>query len=379
MDKKYDNILKLAHSLYSDGTPDWPAWHRKPMNDKWNYVCGCMYKAAIDLYYAMGDKVYLDYVKSYVDYFVQENGDISGYRLEEYNIDHVNAGKVLFDLYKITSDEKYRRAIELLHKQLLGHPRTKEGNFWHKQIYPWQIWLDGLYMGQPFYVEYDMTFGGKTSYKDSIEQFENVFRLMRDPKSGLFYHGYDESREMFWANKEMGLSPHIWGRAVAWYAMSLVDTAEKLCEELVTEKQMLGYHLKELIDSMLKHLGPQKMFYQVVDMGHMEGNYQETSATMGIAYSMMKGARLGLLSDDYFVKGQEIFDATISEKLIERDGKLVLADTVLVSGLGGMPGQGDYKLRDGTYEYYISEPRVDNDGKGVAPMLFGLAEIIRRG
>jgi unsaturated rhamnogalacturonyl hydrolase len=377
MSKKYDNILKLANRLFTEGTPEKPAWHTKPKNHRWDYVDGCMYKAAMDLYLATNDKVYPDFVKKYVDHYVQPDGNISGYDLEEYNIDHVNGGKVLFDLHRITGEEKYRKAAELLYRQLEGHPRTKEGNFWHKEIYPYQVWLDGLYMGQPFYVEYDMLFGGKKVYGDSIKQFENTFRLLRDPETGLFYHGYDESREMFWADKETGLSPHFWSRAVGWYAMALVDTAEKLDAELTAERQTLARHLKEMLDAMLKFLSPGKMFYQVTDLGHRDGNYEETSGSLGIAYSMMKGARLGLLPAEYFDQGKEIFDATVSAKLVEKDGKPVLLDTVLVSGLGGMPGMGDYKLRDGTYEYYISEPRVENDGKGVAPLLFCMAEIIR--
>lgn len=378
MNSKYENVLKLANSLFSNGSPEKPAWHSKPKNHRWDYVDGCMYKGAMDLHLATNDRVYLDFVKKYVDHYVQPDGSISGYDLEEYNIDHVNGGKVLFDLYRITGEEKYRGAIELLQKQLEGHPRTKEGNFWHKKIYPYQVWLDGLYMGQPFYVEYDMLFGGKKTYGDSIMQFENAFRLLRDPQTGLFYHGYDESREIFWANKETGLSSHFWSRALGWYAMALVDTAEKLGEDLEKERQILARHLKEMLDAMLKFLSPNKMFYQVTDLGQRDGNYEETSGTLGIAYSMMKGARLGFLPDEYFTKGQEIFDAAINAKLVEKGGAPVLIDTVLVAGLGGMPGMGDYKLRDGTYEYYISEPRADNDGKGVASMLFGMAEILRR-
>ena len=378
MNKQYENVFKLAKAMFEGGSPEKPAWHTRQKNHRWDYVDGCMYKGGIDMYYATDDIAYFEFVKQFVDHYVQPNGDISGYDLQEYNIDHINGGKVLFDLYSLTNDDKYRGAIELLYKQLKGHPRTNENNFWHKEIYPYQVWLDGIYMGQPFYVEYDMLFGDKKVYKDSISQFENVFRLMRDDKSGLFYHGYDESKDMFWADKKTGLSPHFWSRAMAWYAMALVDTADKLDVELVKERRVLSGHLKSMLDSVLKFLSPNKMLYQVTDMGDREGNYEETSASLGIAYSMLKGARLGFLPDEYFAKGQEIFDATVDAKLVEKDGAIVLTDTVLVSGLGGMPGQGDYKLRDGTYEYYISEPRMDNDGKGVAPLLFCMSEILKK-
>jgi len=381
MKEQYKNIFTFADSLFEDSTPDNPAWYttRWKKKEGWNYVDGCVLKAAMDLYYAAGDKKYLDFVKSFVDFYVDENGVIAGYDLEEYNCDHVNEGKVLFDLYAIFGDEKYKKAIELLYKQVQGQPRTKAGNFWHKKIYPFQVWLDGLYMVQPFYVAYDMLFGGKKEYPDSIKQFENVFALMKDEKTGLFYHGYDESREMFWADKETGLSPHFWSRAMGWYAMAIVDTADKLTDELSDEKKILSLHLKALVDAILDVMGPDKMLYQVTDLINREGNYAETSGTLGIAYSILKGVRLKLLSADYFDKGMEMFEAVLSEKFVMEDGKFVLKDIVLVSGLGGMPGQGDYQPRDGTFEYYISEPRINNDGKGVAPLLFTLSEILRKG
>jgi len=381
MNQQYKNILAFADDMFKNSTPDAPAWYAETRKKKehWNYVDGCVMKAAIDLYYALKDDKYLHFVKSFIDHYVDENGVIAGYDLEEYNCDHINEGKVLFDLYAIYKDEKYKKAIELLYKQLQGQPRTKAGNFWHKQIYPFQVWLDGLYMVQPFFVEYDMLFGGKKEYPDSIRQFENVFKLMKDEKTGLFYHGYDESKEMFWADKITGLSPHFWSRAMGWYAMAIVDTADKLSGELSGERQTLSEHLKALIDAVLKFTKTEKMLYQVTDLGGREGNYTETSGTLGIAYSILKGVRLGLLSAGYYDKGVEMFEAVLNEKFINENGKFKLKDIVLVSGLGGMPGMGDYQPRDGTFEYYISEPRVNNDGKGFAPLLFTLSEILIRG
>jgi len=378
MNEQYKDILAFAEDMFESSTPDDPAWYRETRKKKegWNYVDGCVLKAAVDLYYALKDEKYLNFVKMFVDHYVDENGIIAGYDLEEYNCDHINEGKVLFDLYKIYGDEKYKKAAELLYRQLQGQPRTKAGNFWHKQIYPFQVWLDGLYMAQPFLVEYDMLFGGKKDYPDSIRQFENVFMLMRDEKTGLFYHGYDESKEMFWADKNTGLSPHFWSRAMGWYAMAIVDTADKLGSGFAEEMKLFSKHLKVLMDAILKYTETEKMLYQVTDLGSREGNYTETSGTLGIAYSLMKGVRLGLLDAQYFDKGMEMFDAVAKEKFVMENGKHVLKDIVLVSGLGGMPGMGDYQPRDGTFEYYISEPRVSNDGKGVAPLLFCLSEIL---
>jgi unsaturated rhamnogalacturonyl hydrolase len=378
MKERYKDIIAFADSLFEASTPDRPAWHTKEKKEGWNYVDGCMLKGAMDLYYAVKDKKYLDFVKGFADRYVDENGVIAGYDIEEYNCDHINEGKILFDLYNICGGEKYKRAIELQYKQLQGQPRTKAGNFWHKKIYPFQVWLDGLYMVQPFYVEYDMLFGGKKEYPDSIKQFENVFELMKDEKTGLFYHGYDESREMFWADKVTGLSPHFWSRAMGWYAMALADTAEKLSGELSAEKDTLALHLKSLTDAVLAVVGSDRMLHQVTDLSSRGGNYSETSGTLGIAYSILKGVRLGMLEPGYYNKGIEMFEAVLNEKFVMKDGKYVLKDIVLVSGLGGMPGMGSYQPRDGTFEYYISEPRVDNDGKGVAPLLFTLSEILRK-
>jgi len=384
MNEKYKNILTFADSLFERSTPDAPAWNvekkdkEKSSRQKLDYVDGCMLKGAIDLYYALGDKKFLSFVKTFVDYYVDDHGSIAGYNMEEYNCDHVNAGKVLFDLYTICGDEKYKNAINLLYNQIKGQPRTKAGNFWHKKIYPNQVWLDGLYMVQPFYVQYDMLLGGKKEYPDSIKQFENVFSLMRDSNSGLFYHGYDESKEMFWADKKTGLSPNFWSRAIGWYAMALVDTADKLTGEFQDEKKILSAHLKALIDALCAVMGEEKILYQVTNLGGRDGNYKETSGTLGVAYAAMKGARINLLSNDYYNIGSEMFKAVLEEKFIKENGEFVLKDIVLVSGLGGMPGFGDYQPRDGTFEYYISEPRVNNDGKGVAPLLYSLSEIIRK-
>jgi len=175
----------------------------------------------MDLHYATGEEKYFDFVKKMIDHFVNDDGSITDYRVKEYNIDNIMEGKLLFDLYDKTGQEKYKKAIELLYSQLLGHPRIIAGNFWHKEIYPWQVWLDGLYMGQPFYINYELKFNGGRNIADSILQFVNVRELMKDEKTGLFYHGYDESRKMFWADKTTGLSRYFWSRAIAWYVMAL--------------------------------------------------------------------------------------------------------------------------------------------------------------
>jgi unsaturated rhamnogalacturonyl hydrolase len=362
----------------ADSTPEAPAWNvehtmeKKPA--KWNYIDGCMVKAILDLYRATGVKKYYYFAQDYIDFFLRENGEkILGYAVEEYNCDNINMGKALFDLYAETKDAKYKNAIALLQSQMQTHPRINAGNFWHKKIYPNQVWLDGLYMVQPFLTDYEMIFGNQNA-GDIFKQFETVAEIMRDPKTGLFYHGYDESREMFWANGETGLSKNFWTRSIGWFTMALVDTAEK-----AGGNARLAAHLKNALDALLKVADPAtKMFFQVTDAHGKAGNYLETSGSCAIAYSLMKGARLGYLPPEYYNHGKEIFDSVVKHKLILTDSEFALKDICLVAGLGGMPGKGDYQPRDGTYEYYISEPKVDNDAKGVAPFLFSYAEVLRK-
>jgi unsaturated rhamnogalacturonyl hydrolase len=376
-------IIDFVDGLLAKSTPEAPAWNieqaleNKPV--KWNYVDGCMIKAVLDLHYATGKQKYFDFAKIFIDFYLADDG-ILGYRVDEYNCDNINMGKVLFDLHKATKDEKYTKAIILLHSQLLTHPRTEAGNFWHKKIYPSQVWLDGLYMVQPFYMDYEMQIGGMRNYKDIFQQFATVQDIMRDKETGLLYHGYDESRQMFWADKTTGLSPNFWTRSIGWYIMALADTAEKLDERCFYEYDALQGYLKETLDAVLKFADPEtNLFYQVTNAGAREGNYLETSGSCAIAYALMKGARLGYLPDYYFDEGLRIFESVVKHKLVLTDDSFALKDICLVAGLGGMPGKGGYKLRDGTFEYYISEPRVDNDAKGVAPFLFAYAEILRRG
>jgi len=374
-------ILDFVDSLLETSTPATPAWNveftRSGKSPKWNYIDGCMTKAVMDLYNATGNPKYFDFTQKYIDFYIDREGAILGFDPEDYNCDNINMGKVLFNLYKTTQDKRYRKAIEVLYSQLTNHPRISTGNFWHKKIYPNQVWLDGLYMVQPFYMEYEMTFNQKKNYRDSFDQFKHVHEIMRDPLTGLYYHGYDESRSMFWAYKTTGLSPNFWTRSIGWFAMALVDTAEKIDEQFFYEYATLQEYLKELLDAVLTFCEPAtKMLYQVTDAGAREGNYLETSGTAAIAYALMKGARLGYLPSHYFDKGKEIFDSINKHKLVSSDNEFVLKDICLVAGLGGMPGHGDYKERDGTFEYYISEPTVNNDAKGLAPFLFSYAEVL---
>lgn len=370
-------LQRYIDELLDKSTPQQPIWNiekiRSGKQSTWNYIDGCMIKAILELYAITKEERYLTFADAFIDYFVQEDGSIASYDPEEFNIDNVNAGKTLFDLYKLTGKEKYRKAMDTIYSQIERQPRTKEGSFWHKKIYPNQIWLDGLYMGQPFYMQYEVEFNDCKNCMDSYNQFLTVNKLMRDAKTGLYYHAYDSSREMYWCNKETGLSKHFWLRALGWYAMALIDTMEIMPESMKEEKETLHGIYKDLIDSMLKYQDESGMWYQVVDLGSREPNYLETSGTAIYAYAIMKSVRLGFLPESYWTYGKKAFDGVCEKYLSEENGELQLDGICLVAGLGGK----DH--RDGTFEYYMSEPVVKNEAKGVAPLILAYIEVMHKG
>ncbi len=369
-------LQRYIDELLDKSTPQQPIWNiekiRSGKQSTWNYIDGCMIKAILELYAITKEERYLTFADAFIDYFVQEDGSIASYDPEEFNIDNVNAGKTLFDLYKLTGKEKYRKAMDTIYSQIERQPRTKEGSFWHKKIYPNQIWLDGLYMGQPFYMQYEVEFNDCKNCMDSYKQFLTVNKLMRDAKTGLYYHAYDSSREMYWCDKETGLSKHFWLRALGWYAMALIDTMEIMPESMKEEKETLHGIYKDLIDSMLKYQDESGMWYQVVDLGSREPNYLETSGTAIYAYAIMKSVRLGFLPESYWAYGKKAFDGVCEKYLSEENGELQLDGICLVAGLGGK----DH--RDGTFEYYMSEPVVKNEAKGVAPLILAYIEVMHR-
>ena len=365
--------------LIAGSTAEAPLWNiekvRSGKPNKWNYIDGCMITACLSLYKTTGDEKFLDFSKKFLDYFVKDNGVIETYDPAEYNLDNVNQGKNLFTLYDLTGDQRYRDAIETIRGQLETQPRTKEGNFWHKKIYPNQVWLDGMYMGQPFYMEYETKFDDKKHYDDIFHQFANVVKYMRDPKTGLYYHGYDASKKAFWCNKETGLSQNFWLRALGWYSMALLDTLSK-CEpgeEYKAEYDNLKKVFVDLIDSMLKFQDESGMWYQLPALGGQEPNYLETSGSAIMAYSLLKGVRLGFLPESYRAYGLKAFQGICDRYLKEKDGHLSLGGICLVAGLGPE----DNRRRDGSFEYYMSEPIVEDDAKGVGPLLLAYTEMRR--
>ncbi|MEG0687242.1 MAG: glycoside hydrolase family 88 protein [Hungatella sp.] len=362
--------------LLAKSSPEAPIWNVEKLKHGgetcWNYVDGCMIKAVLELYHIKKDPKYLEFADHFIDYFVCEDGSIRSYNPLDYNLDHVNAGKTLFDLYELTGKEKYRKAIDTVYHQLEGQPRTSTGNFWHKMIYPNQIWLDGLYMAQPFYMQYEITYNHCKNCLDSYQQFQNVYRLMRDTRNGLYYHAYDDSRASFWCDKVTGLSGNFWLRALGWYAMALIDTIAIMPDSLSAERTDLQRIYRELIDSMLPYQDAEHgMWYQVVNHAGIAPNYPETSGSAIFSYAILKSVRLGFLDPSYVVYGHKAFEGICRNYLSEKDGELQLDGICLVAGLGNT------EKREGTFDYYMREPIVKNDAKGVAPLILAYIETLQ--
>lgn len=370
----HETIKRYIDRLMDGSTPDKPLWNiekvKEGKNLQWNYIDGCMMTSLLTVWQQTGDRKYFDFVDNYLDYYVFEDGSLRGYDLGTYNIDNICEGRVLFDVYRETGKEKYAKAIELLHTQLEKQPRTQYNSYWHKLIYPNQVWLDGLYMGQVFAARYE-TYCGRNDYSDIINQFRNVRTYMFDEEKKLYYHGFDASKTAFWA-KEDGCSKSFWLRSLGWYLVALADVIGYLPDDKTEEKAYLSSLLKEALEGVAQYRDEESgIFMQVVDAGRREGNYPETSGSSMIAYACLKASRLGVVGEEFAALGKSVFECICKNYLTETEGELNLGNICLVAGLGP---ESD-RRRDGTYEYYISEPIVENDAKGVAPFLMSFVEL----
>ena len=349
--------LALAQSVRKRYTPGMMVWH---------YEHGHVLLASLIAAEEHGDETIYPWVYSMYDRLICSDGTIATYRQGEYNLDMINAGRALFTLARVSGEERFSKAAEALHRQLESQPRCKNGVYWHKEIYPWQIWLDGLYMEGPFKAEYASVNGCAADFEDIVNQIIIVNDVMRDPKTGLLYHCFDESRGMKWSDDITGLSPHFWSRSIGWYMMAIIDVLDFLPQSQSGRDKLLSI-LRNLVDSVLKFQS-EGMWYQVTDQGGREGNYLETSASSMFAYSILKGVRLGYLDPQLKERGLEAVKAIRERYLTERDGELHLGGICSVAGLGGNP------YRDGTYRYYISEKVVEDDFKGVGSYILACTE-----
>jgi unsaturated rhamnogalacturonyl hydrolase len=337
---------------------------------QWTYEQGVVLEGFACLWRNTADARYFSYIKKSMDFFVSPDGSIRRYKQDEYNIDNLKNGRSVLFLYKVTNDLKYYKAAKLLREQLKSHPRTSEGGFWHKRIYPDQMWLDGLYMAEPFYAEYAATFNEPEAFDDIAKQFILMEQHSRDLKTGLLYHGWDETKKQKWADSLTGHSPHFWGRAMGWYAMALTDVLDYFpkshpqYDTLLAIFNRLAIAVRKIQDSQTG------LWYQVLDKPEGKGNYLEASASCMFVYAFAKGVRKEYLPETYLVTAQKAYEG-IKKEFIERNGedKINLKGTVSVAGLGGNP------YRDGSYGYYISEKVVSNDPKGIGAFLMAANEM----
>ncbi len=336
---------------------------------KWDYCHGLELQAMMDVYDAYGDEKIYRYAVAYADTMVQADGSILTYKPEEYNIDRLNPGKYLFRVYEQTQEERYKKAIDLLRSQLDTHPRNADGGFWHKQIYPNQVWLDGVYMGSTFYAEYAYRNNQPQDYADVVNQIRMAARHTYDPQTDLYKHATDISRSERWAHPQTGQSAHSWGRAMGWYTMAIVDALDFIPTRQEGRDSVLV--ILEHIASRLKDIQDPATgtWYQVLDRSGDPGNYLESTCTTMFVYSLFKAVRKGYLDPSYLevaINGYKgILDTFIQ---VDDQGVVSITNCCAVAGLGGK------NYRSGDYAYYLSETVRDNDPKAVGPFIMASLE-----
>ena len=371
----FNIIDQYIEELMTESTAEIPVWNiekaKAGKKSGWDYIDGCMIMALLEIYSTTKEEKYLNFSDYYEDYRILEDGTIDGYSKEDWNLDNINGAKNLITLYQLTKKKKYRKAAAKIFQQIEGQPRTNEGNFWHKKIYPNQVWLDGLYMVLPYYMEYEVLYHKSEKINDIYEQFFNVYEKMRDKVTGLYYHGYDSTKSIFWADKETGLSQNFWLRSLGWYSMALLDTLNKAIDKESENWKKLKNIFINLCDSMLNFQDESGMWWQVPNFPHRGENYLETSGSAIYAYSLLKGFRTGILEDlKYRNAGKKAFEGICDKYLKTKDGKLSLGGICLVAGLGPESNP----KRDGSFEYYMSESIVEDDAKGVGPFILAYNE-----
>ncbi|MBD8347540.1 glycoside hydrolase family 88 protein [Dysgonomonas sp. HGC4] len=345
----------------------WQLDHGKGLYFGYSQGLGC--QAMLDVWKQTADKKYLDYVVQWADTIINDLGEIYLYKVETYNIDYINSGKILFDVYKQTGDEKYKLAMDRLVKQMSVHPRTLEGGFWHKLIYQHQIWLDGLYMGSPFLAQYAITFNKPEWTEDVINQFLICAKHTYDPATGLYYHAWDESKKQLWANKVTGQSPNFWGRSIGWWFMALVDVLDFIPQENPQRGELIRI-INGLAETLPKYQDKTGLWYQVLDKGNKQGNYLEASVSSMFMYSYAKAVNEGYIDKKYKAVAERAYNGLMKNLIVKNaDGTLTLTKCCAVSGLGGNP------YRDGSFEYYVNERIRDNDAKATGPFIMGCLQL----
>ncbi|WP_437921056.1 glycoside hydrolase family 88/105 protein [Sphingobacterium sp. LRF_L2] len=365
-DKRYKQFAQSEIKRFPEA---WQLDHGKRLYFGYAQGLGCL--AMLKIWEKTGDQQYFDYVEAWADTIINDEGEIHLYKMETYNIDYINPGKILFTLFNVTGKEKYKLAIERLMAQLKHHPRTLEGVYWHKLIYPHQIWLDGIYMADPFVAAYGQFVGDTTYFDDVIQQILVAAKHTYDAKTGLYFHAWDESKKQQWANKVTGQSPNFWGRSIGWWFMALVDVLDYIPEKYPNRDKIV-HLIAGLADSLPKYQDEDGLWWQVVDKARVGKNYQEASVNAMFMYAYAKAANKGYIKKSYRSIAEKTLEG-IENKLLkqEPDGTLTLMQCNAVAGLGGEP------YRDGSFDYYVNERIRENDSKATGPFILGLLELDR--
>ncbi|MEN2398838.1 glycoside hydrolase family 88 protein [Flavobacterium sp. MC2016-06] len=336
---------------------------------KWDYKMGFVLSGFEKLYQKTNDKKYLNYIKEYVDGMIDSTDNIKKYDIKEYNIDCLNPGKLLFNLYDETKDPRYLKIIGQLRNQLETQPRTPSGGFWHKQIYPNQMWIDGLYMAEPFYTQFTVKYEKGKNLEDIAKQFELVQNHMLDKKTGLVYQCWDENKEIAWADKQTGTSPTVWGRGIGWYMIALVETLDYFPKSHPKYKVLVEY-LNQIAKNVNQYKSPAGLWYQVADKPELFGNYEEPSASAMIIYAFAKGADKGYLASSYKTTAKKSFDSFVKQFVkVDKKGEINILNVSANVGLGGKP------FRDGTNDYYLNAKTKDNGAIGFGAFLLSAIEL----
>jgi unsaturated rhamnogalacturonyl hydrolase len=355
-----NSVIIKADSLihYVDGSP------------KWAYDVAFL-GMAIDRLGKVNPK-YSKYMEDWVNYFVKPDGSVLDYRLKEYNLDRIFPGRNVLTVYEKHPDPKYKIALDNFIEQLKTHPKTHSGGYWHKSIYPWQMWLDGIFMASTYMAQYAKEFNAPEWFDVATTQTKMIYEKTLDPQSGLLMHAWDESRQQKWCDPETGKSHYPWSRAMGWYVIAIEDILEYLPENHPDRAALITI-LQKTCDALMKVRDPiTGIWYQVLNYGGREGNYPEGSGSAMYAYAFARGARKGYLDKKYLEIANSAFDGIIKELItVDEKGLVTMHNICGGCGLGGNP------YRDGTYEYYVNEKRFDNDTKGVAPFIMAAIELDR--
>ncbi len=342
----------------------------KATKPRWGYTHGLVVKSMLEMWRHTGEDKYFDYAKIYADSLIDDEGRIKTMKYLSFNIDNINPGKALFDFYDKTKDERYKVAMDTLLKQMSEQPRTSDGGFWHKKVYEHQMWLDGIFMASPYLAQYATQFNQPALYEEVVKQITLIAKHTYDPKTGLYFHGWDESRTQNWANKETGCSANLWSRSLGWYSAAIVDALDYLPLDIQGRDQITN-----IVDTLAKNIVKYQdiesgVWWQVTDQGNRQGNYLESSASALFVYFLSKSINKGYISSEkYLPATKKAFEGMTKEFIKEEaNGTYTLTNCCAVAGLGGK-GQ-----RDGSFAYYINEPKIENDPKSVGSFILASIE-----